>query len=317
MESAAAVPGEAGRIARLFPAWRGLEPFEPRLAACSAMLLARHPGLAAAGVQLPFDRFEAAHAAPGPVSNYNRPPAEAIALLETLPLALRTPWLCALMIRIMGQFPRRFAQSGLPDEFALHYTDAFNRILDRMIEDPGFAELTRDSFLKDLWTVRVVMIPAFAQLWWPRSGLSARDVLRGGPRAIAYVAGCGGRRPFMEGHTHDPVARDYWNEAGWREALRLAALALPAMPHLRGAFGIAWFYDPAVKAISPRIGFAQDLQLGHGACRIRIGSDQGTVANATATSPTRRAAHAAGTYQPTDYALVWSRRALQASYGGG
>jgi len=64
----------------------------------------------------------------------------------------------------------------------------------------------------------------------------------------------------------------------------VAAMALPALPEVKGVFGTAWFYDPAIRGISPRISFAQDLQVGRGACRFEIGSDPAAIANATATS---------------------------------
>ena len=304
------------RIEGLFPSWRGRQAYENRAASVADALAAAHPGLADAIRTLPFEQFEAAHDARGPVSKYNHAPPRAIGMLSGLADELQAPWLCALMLWHIRRFPETFASSGLPPEFALHYADAFHRIIDQIADDPHFADLRKDRFLKDLWIVRVVMIPAFAQVWWPRSGLSGRDVLRGGPRALAYVfARCGGRRPFLEGHTHDPVAKAYWNEPGWREALRLAALALAALPAVRGAFGTAWFYDPFVKQISPRIAFAQDLQQGRGAFRLKIGSNADAVANATATSAQRRNAYRAGTYLPTDYALIWSRKDLLAAHG--
>ena len=223
---------------------------------------------------------------------------------------------CALLLWHMERFDEAFAASGLHPEFALHYADVFNRLLDQIGKDPLFAELGKDSFLKDLWLARLVMIPAFAQVWWPHSGLSAKTVLRAGPAASAYVfLRCGGRRPYLEGHTHDPVAKAYWNEAGWREALRLAALALPALPDACGVFGTAWFYDPAIKEISPRIGFAQDLQVGAGAHRFKVGSNEAAIANATLTSAERRNRYRDGLYLPTDYAIIWSRCDLGAAYG--
>ena len=265
---------------------------------------------------MPFERFEEATAVRSTVSKYNEVPGAAAALVAGLPEALRAPWLCALLLWHIDRFGEAFAASGLHPEFALHYADAFNRILDQIEGNPDFANISSDSFLKDLWLVRVVMIPAFAQVWWPHSGLSAKAVLRRGPRAAAYVfLRCGGRAPFLEGHTHDPVAKAYWNEPGWREALRLAALALPALPRARGVFGTAWFYDPAILEISPRIAFAQDLQAGRGAHRIKIGSNEGAIANATATSAERRNRYRDGRYLPTDYALIWSRRDLLAAYG--
>jgi hypothetical protein len=306
------VPAEA-----LFPSWRGREPYRTRLQAASDALARAHPGLADAIAALPFERFEAASRPDAAVHKYNEVPAEAAALVADLSEALRAPWLCALLLWHIGRFDQAFAASRLHPEFALHYADAIHRIIGQVDADTAFADLGSDSFLKDLWLARVVMIPAFAQVWWPRSGLSAKGVVGAGPAAAAYVfARCGGRRPFLEGHTHDPVARAYWNEPGWGEALRLAALALPALPEARGVFGTAWFYDPAVKAISPRIGFAQDLQVGRGAFRMKVGSNEAAIANATATSAERRNRYREGAYLPTDYAIIWSRRDLLAAYGG-
>jgi hypothetical protein len=307
------VPAEA-----LFPSWRGRLPFEPRLEDCEAQLHALRPGLRAAIADLPFERFEAADRISDIVASYHLVPPEALALVERLPDQLRAPWLAALLLWHMERFEQRFAQSRLAPEFALHYADHFNRILDQIEQDPGFADLGSDSFRKDLWLARVVMIPAFALVWWPHAGLSAGDVLRAGPSAVAnLLVRCGGRRPFLEGHTHDPVAKAYWNEAGWGEALRLAALALPAFPRARGICGTAWFYDPAILEITPRLSFAQQLQIGKGAFRIRIGSNEAAVRNSTATSADRRARYEAGSYVPTDYAIIWPRKALTAAYGAG
>jgi hypothetical protein len=308
---AAAVPAET-----LFPSWRGREPYRERARSVSAALHDANPGLAGAIAAVPFEGFEESCRVRAPVSKYNHVPEAGAALVEALAEPLRAPWLCALLLWHIERFEAAFAASGLHPEFALHYADTFNRLLDQIDKDPGFADLARDSFLKDLWLARLVMIPAFAQVWWPHSGLSAKAVLGAGAASAAYVfLRCGGRRPYLEGHTHDPVAKAYWNEAGWREALRLAALALPALPDACGVFGTAWFYDPAIKAISPRISFAQDLQVGAGAHRFKVGSNEAAIANATLTSAERRNRYRDGLYLPTDYAIIWSRRDLRAAYG--
>jgi hypothetical protein len=127
---------------------------------------------------------------------------------------------------------------------------------------------------------------------------------------------CGGRRPFFEGHTHDPMARiKYWNANGWFQALRLIALALPAFPKHKGAFGTAWFYDPAMATVSPNLLFASDLQVGKGAFRLRVGPNAAAHMNATATSAARRRLVEEGKYLPADYSIIWSRKSLLAAYG--
>ncbi len=87
------------------------------------------------------------------------------------------------------------------------------------------------------------------------------------------------------------------------------------MPHIKGVFGSAWFYDPAILELSPRVAFAQTLQAGHGAWQVKMGSNADAIANSTATSPSRRAAYEAGTYLPTDWLMVWSRANLIKAYG--
>ena len=309
-------PAEAVPAATLFPSWRGYEPFAHRIEPARQALDAAYPGLALAIAATPFAAFEAAHDPAPVVQKYNRVPDAAQAAFARVPDDMKSPWLCALMLHHIARFDPVFAASGLHPEFALHYADAFHRIIDQIEADPGFAMPTSDSFLKDLWLTRVVMIPAFAQIWWPRSGVSAKTVLQNGMASTLYVFGrCGGRRPFLEGHTHDPVAKAYWNEAGWGQALRLAAMALPALPQVKGVFGTAWFYDPAVLEVSPRIGFAQNLQVGRGAHRMKVGSNDAAIANATGTSASRRNRYKEGTYLPTDYAIMWSRRDVIAAHG--
>ena len=204
-----AVPAES-----LFPSWRGREPWHGKVGPTREALLAAYPGLADAIRSLHFEIFEAAaFCQHEPVFRYNEVPAEAVALLHRVPQRLRSPWLCALLLWHMDRFDRVFAAHGLDGEFALHYADTFHRLIDQIAKDVTFAELSRDSFLKDLWLARVVMIPAFAQVWWPHSGLAARDVLRGGPGAALYVFGrCGGRRPFLAGIPIDAIAscRPIW-----------------------------------------------------------------------------------------------------------
>jgi len=304
------------RFRALFPKWRGHIPLRQRLTAVSEALFANHAGLAGAIDAAPYAAFEAAHRDLPPVHCYRVVPNAARAMLASVPDRLRAPWLCGLLIDRIAIFEKTLAQTRLAAEFAYHYRDSFHRILDQIDRNPGVGDIGSDAFMKDLWLTRGVMIPAYASILWPRSGLSIRAVLRGGLPAIYKVMRhCGGWRPMLEGHTHDSMARAYWNEAGWRETMRLCALTMLAMPAVRGSFGVTWYYDPAVLDITPKLGFTHRLQLDHGAFRFCIGSSEAAIGHALAANAARRNRYREGKYLPTDYAIVWSRRALIAAYG--
>ena len=193
----------ATRYRALFPKWRGHLPVRQRLAPAFSRLIADHRGLAATIEATPYPAFEAAHGELPPVHGYRTVPASARAMLASMPERMRAPWLCGLLIDRMTAFDEALVKSGLHSEFDLHYRDSFHRILDQIDRDPGFAAIDRDAFLKDLWLTRCVMIPAYASILWPRSGLSMRAILRGGlPTLYRAIRHCGGRQPMLEGHTH-------------------------------------------------------------------------------------------------------------------
>ncbi len=300
----------------LFPSWRGEEPFASKLDAVEAALIADHRGLAAVINDVPFALFEAAQTAQPPMIGYSRvlPPLRAIG--EAVPDPLRSPWLCALLVWHMRQFAVRFPATGLDPEFVGHFADCYNRIIDQISADPGFATLGADSFMKDLGLARLSIIPAVAQLLYPHGGLSLAPVMRGGPGLWSYVWGrCGGRAPMVEIHTHGPMAAAYFNPQGWEECYRLTALAMRALPTARAMLGVSWFYDPQLGEISPRLDYLRRSPLEQGARLIPIGTFPDTIVNAIATSNSRRDLYEAGQYSPVAHALVWSRKDLMKSYG--
>ncbi len=132
IQPAGPVPAE-----EFFPSWRGREPYAERLKEIREALLGAHPEFADAVAALPFERFESACHVVAPVHKYNEVPAGAAAMVAALAGELRAPWLCALMLWHIERFDQTFAASGLPDEFALHYADSFNRILDQIEKDFG------------------------------------------------------------------------------------------------------------------------------------------------------------------------------------
>ena len=294
--------------------WRGSLLWRDRARKASEVLTEQVPALAHVIRAQPFSGLDAHFIAHR--GHYAHLPKPSLAQMRGVPDSVRPAYLSSLLLWQMDQFEERFSASGLHPQFAPHYIDSFHRIIDQILTKPEQVEVSKDSFLKDLWITRVVMIPALAQVWWPHSGLSLRQLASGGIDALSYCfLRCGGRRPFLEGHTHDSmVAQGHWTAQGWSETLRLAALALSTLRRHRGVFSVAWYFDPEVARISPRLAFLADLYARSGPHRFRVGTNAATIANATAKSATRRRLYAAGSYLPTDYCVVWGRANLLSAH---
>lgn len=287
----------------LFSSWRGDDGWRDRATALAA-IWPPEPGHAALEERMLRE----------PGHGYHLAPAVA-ASLDALDEDARRARLYGFLLWQMERFPERFAASGFATEFAAHYADSFHRILDGIERRSLAADLRLDVFVKDLALTRLVLVPAVAQLIYPHGGIPLRPLFAWGPAGWAFVYGrCGGRRGFFEVHTHDPMAGDYFNAAGWEETYRLAALLFPSFPRHRGLVAYSWFYDPALETLSPRLGYLRHSPVGKGGRLMPMGADEDSARLATATSPSRRAAYEAGSYVPRRYGLIWSRADIMRHY---
>jgi hypothetical protein len=175
--------------------------------------------------------------------------------------------------------------------------------------------LANDLYVKDLAVATFKLLPAGAQLVDVNYGVPRATILRAfrgsvgaGFSAARYLVGrCGGFRPAVEIHTSSKTLGEF-TEDGWRRCyLRIADL-MQLNPSIRSMYGMSWFYDPKLAEVSPRLSYLRDEPASFGARIFYWGSDEKTVANALATSETRRRKHEAGEYRPEGYLLVWSRR---------
>ena len=139
-------------------------------------------------------------------------------------------------------------------------------------------------------------------------------------RVASYVAvEFRGFKPVIDIHLPQLRARRLL-EADYVETHRRLAWLLGHNPKIRGLYNSAWYYDPEVGKISPNLGFLSAFASAHGAILVSLGSDSSSVQDATWKSARRRAAYEAGTYVPTRYARLWSRRRILAwaeATGGG
>ncbi|PWG61694.1 hypothetical protein [Sediminicurvatus halobius] len=250
---------------------------------------------------------------------YNQPPERLLRAWQAAE-AGRAPesgtrYLRLLLATALTQLPALTERSAVPPCVQTLLRREALRISGRLESEP-LQPLSPDDdlYLKDLALCRLKLLPVGAELverdaGIPRSLLwrgGARQLLRGAP-FFAFVTR--GFRPFFTLHM-DPRRLEEFSPAGWERTYHRIAALLKRHPEVKGVFGTAWFYDPAVARISPHLAYLRELRERHGAMSFRYGPTESARRNATATSRTRRRLMEDGRYEPTSYYVVWPRRAL-------
>lgn len=271
--------------------------------------LIAEPQLAAACREWPFAPLGARYAEQGR-QDYHMP-AAVRAAFDAVPQPVRDDYGRAFLVWAIARFHEHDLAASFPSDFRGEFDLYLGRVLNDIAAGAYAWGVETDVYAKDLAQAFTVLAPGGAQLIFERAGLGWREILRGGAGMAWFLARhCGGRAPFLEIHTHDPMAAARFNPAGWDQTYALCAQLAARDPGIRGLIGISWFYDPALAELSPRLAYLREVPVAGGARLLPMGSDQGSIDLATATSPTRRAAYAEGRYLPTRYAMIWPRRAL-------
>jgi hypothetical protein len=205
------------------------------------------------------------------------------------------------MVRTSTQPPRLV----LPPSVHARRVLEFERILDEGTQRPLPTSLTDDRFRKDLEVCRDNLVPVGSNVQeaWPRLPeeiVAACETA--GPRfdAILQVKS----EPWLETHLYQPHM-----EAGYTHEASIATTVTgfeftDANPQFVGSFGVGWFYDPAVPALSPRAAAWAAVAPDVGAELVCLGPDPSAIPAAILTSRTRRKAFEEGRYVPTNYASL-------------
>lgn len=181
-------------------------------------------------------------------------------------------------------------------------------------EDDPYSDF--DFFIKDMSYTYGEIIPCGTQGIALKATASAKSMAS--PAALkAY-----GYNPFKlagpllklgkswaRTHTDSRILNNF-HEQGWDDAyFRIAKLIEPR----REIFGIvatAWFFDPKILEISPKLGYLQLRTTERGAFLFNHGPGEQHTAWATERSTTRRKLYEEGKYQPLCYSMTWPRDAL-------
>jgi len=81
-------------------------------------------------------------------------------------------------------------------------------------------------------------------------------------------------------------------------------------PRVKGLYSSAWYIDPAVATIQPRLAFLREFFLKNGGFVHRLGVTPSSIEDALRKSATRRRLYDEGKYQPTAWARYWPRAAM-------
>ena len=123
-----------------------------------------------------------------------------------------------------------------------------------------------------------------------------------------------GNYPLFELH-YNPHRFRSFNPEGWNEVFLLAAQMMGNHPEIKGVFGGTWFYDPAIKAISPELYYIRELIEKIGGQFFLVSSSEQDRKNAFAFSKVRKVAYEEGRYIPTSYMTIIPRAVLLSFYG--
>lgn len=217
-----------------------------------------------------------------------------------------------VMLHLMDGFDARAKEFRYVEAIRRCFETSFARIR-RNIENPDYADYdsVNDLLLKDLALCRQVLFPAGAQVVQAHSGFERSLMFRGGIKQFCKVlwvlAKTGGNSEFYFYHTHQ-AELDHFTPQGWLALYLNVADMLKVTPDCRGLVSTPWFLDPALKDVSPRLAYIREQPEKNGASFFRIAANPDS--GALAKSATRRRLYEEGKYVPTEYCMVWPRRAM-------
>ena len=218
-----------------------------------------------------------------------------------------------LLARWAQTLPVRLDAMNLPPQIMALYPAWTDRLIDFLNSDADHYD--QDFWSKDVRFVLGLSVPANRTVVLDLSSpLGPRQVVMNAAKGhgIAPVFGWLGTRGWgcwLENHTDSRELGDF-NPEGWEKMWAHAAAILKTRPHLAGAIGSSWFYDPQLEEVSPRLAYLRQMPLANGAFSIHQGPHPIHTERASAKSPTRRALIELGQYVPCSYVIAWPRRSL-------
>jgi len=195
----------------------------------------------------------------------------------------------------------------------------FEKILNRISRYntcTGHYLYENDKFYKDLAISQVKMIPLGAEKV-SIGRLSRVFPFKGGIKQFLLgskiiLLDMKGFEPVFHIHmdTKDTDLLKEFNPKGWYNFYLLLAELLKMDKSIKGATGTSWFFDPALKNISPELNYLREIALQCGAHIFYMDQNESAISKATFMSKKRLEMYKNGSYTPTNYITVIPREKL-------
>lgn len=223
-----------------------------------------------------------------------------------------------VLLSLIKENHKKVYNEKIPEGVKLIYNINFKRILGE-IETESYKRpylYSNDKFRKDLAVCSMRLIPVGSRKIH-LSVLSKSFLFKKG--ISQYIGGLmfiifelKGLKPLYEMHidSKDPHLLKEFNEKGLKNSYRLIGEFLKKQSHVKGVFGSAWYYDPIIEHVSPRLAYLRKIPTENGGKLFYLGSDNQAVRDSTLRSKTRRRLYEEGKYIPTRYLIVWSRNKI-------
>jgi hypothetical protein len=207
-----------------------------------------------------------------------------------------------------------------PTDIRRWYWIEFENILERIEKNKihkGSYLFPQDRFNKDLGISMLRLIPAGVRKLHLEKVPIKRFLLKRGFmqffRGLASIIfELRGMQPVYHGHldSRDRHAMSEFSQDGWVRHFKMVAELLKINHGVKGVMGLAWFYDPQLRQISPELTYLTDIITENGGRLFFAGTHQNAVKNATALSCKRINLYKEGKYLPANYLFIWPRNKI-------
>jgi hypothetical protein len=299
------------------PGWCGNESLVGKADAALRKLHEKSPELSRVLADMPVEAALSAFARYDVHAGYNQLGLDLSKLCSGLigrygePLTLR--YGLAMLATLIGEHDRRWRESALDAQLEPCFIDSFHRILTAVARGGARSLMPdTDAFAKELAICLYRLIPAGGQLIdpgcaVPRRLVARRPTLETLAAARYMIFNAGGFAPFAAFHSN-LFQRHWFTPSGWEYSFQCMPAVFRSFPALKGLTGSSWFFDPALRDISPELNFVREIPRRWGAVFVPVKPENSATADALLLSPKRRELFEAGKYIPQIHAFLVSKR---------